>query len=98
MANRMLDGEFKSSHPDLTIWMDEGDDNDNDGKAKFSEEKSNKEAQDGTDNNNNNNNNTKDGIIRKRSNGDMRTVSIQVPPKRRRLDPSVSTRQLVHGM
>ena len=73
------------------MWMDESDENFN-VETKFSEEeKSSKETHDGPGNH------TKDGILRKRSNGDIRTVSIQIPPKRRRLESNLSVKQLVHG-
>ncbi|CAB9526963.1 expressed unknown protein [Seminavis robusta] len=93
MANRMLEGDFKSSHPDLTIWMDTDDNGKN---SKFSEEKSNKESYEGIGGGNGIIRKDSNGILRKRSSGDMRTVSIQVPHKRRRMDPSLSTRRLVH--
>lgn len=72
MANAMLEEDFKSSHPDLTLW-DRGDP-----ESKL------------------HNNNDKENRNKTKRTSDPRSVVIQVPPKRRKLDPSLTARRLVH--
>lgn len=97
MANAMLESEFKSSHPDLTVWTKDNDnDNDSnahsDGKLRNCERRfGNRESIDETLPPQNEDCNFQS----KKS--DMRSVVIQLPPKRRKLDPSITTKRLVHG-
>lgn len=77
MAEKMLQEDFKSSHPDLTIWNSNNGLNDSD--KEYGEAK--------------NNDNDKPGNKR-----DPRSVVIQLPEsKRRKLDPTLTARRLVHG-
>ena len=109
MAEKMLDNDFKASHPDLVVWMEEqhlerrlqsqnnlsdGNQNDGNGKTYPSRTTSAGGLKDSVSS----------GGLRtspsKRSNADLRVV-IQEPPnknsKRRKLDPSLTTRRLVYG-
>ena len=121
MANAMLDGEFKSSHPDLMSWMEQQQLQQRLSMNQFEPDNDNDDDDNEDDDNNNNDNepnnpkqtasggkeNSSGGggggiMVRanspsKRSTGDMRSVVIQVPPKRRKLDPSLTVRRLVHG-
>lgn len=108
MAEKMLDNDFKASHPDLVVWMEEQQ-----------LERRLQSQNNLSDGNQDNNGKTypprrasagglkasgSSGGLRtspsKRSNGDLRVV-IQEPPnnnsKRRKLDPSLTTRRLVYG-
>mgnify|MGYP005847678367 CR=1 FL=1 len=91
MANAMLDSEFKSSHPDLTIWKEENSEH-----SKMNSERrfGNRESIDETLPTNTDNRGS--GGETKKS--DMRSVVIQLPPKRRKLDPSITAKRIVHGM
>ena len=83
MANAMLEEDFKSSHPDLTIWDQSQQDDKLYGEQKVGNDKENLLL-------------SEQGSSGKRT-GDPRSVVIQVPPKRRKLDPSLTVRRLVHG-
>lgn len=91
MANAMLEEDFKSSHPDLTIWSRDNDENSNDGEKLASERQfGNRESIDETHDPN-------EGGNSSNKKSDIRSVVIQVPPKRRKLDPSITVHRLVHG-
>lgn len=117
MANAMLDGEFKASHPDLMVWMEtqqnlvrspsepfvQGQQQSQQQQQDDSNDTTTKHTATATPNKaSSSNTNISGGIMvranspSKRSTGDMRSVVIQVPPKRRKMDPSLTARRLVH--